>query len=91
MTEQEIIEIKKLLNKILKSNEGAITVDQLNEILAEKGYEVTLNKVTQLTEDSTDEQYASAKTIVDLAEEWEFTLSDNSTVTRKVLCLVSQP
>lgn len=91
MTEQEIIEIKKLLNKILKSNEEAITVDQLNEILAEKGYEVTLNKVIQLTENSTDDQYPSAKTIVDLAEEWEFTLSDNSTVTRKVLCLVSQP
>lgn len=91
MTEQEIIEIKKLLNKILKSNEGVITVDQLNEILAEKGYEVTLNKVTQLTEDSTDEQYPSAKAIVDLAEEWEFTLIDNSTVTRKMLCLISQP
>lgn len=91
MTEQEIIEIKKLLNKILKSTEGAITLEQLNEILATKGYEVVSNKVIQLTESSTDDEYPSAKTIVDLAEEWEFTLSDNSTVTRKVLCLVSQP
>lgn len=91
LTERDIIEIKKLLNKVIQNGENFITLDKLNEVLAEKGYEVTTNKVTELTENSTDDQYPSAKTIVDLAEEWEFTLTDNSTVTRKMLCLISQP
>ena len=91
LTERDIIEIKKLLNKVIQNGENFITLDKLNEVLAEKGYEVTTNKVTELTENSTDEQYPSAKAIIDLAEEWEFTLTDNSTVTRKMLCLISQP
>lgn len=91
MTEQTKNEIIKLLNMILKSDKGFITLDQLNEVLSEKGYEVSSNKVTVIDSNSTDDQYPSAKTVFDLGEEWEFTLSDNTTVTKIVLCLTSQP
>ena len=55
MTEQDIIKIKKLLNKILKNNAGYVTIDEVNEILQEdfsamaETWTFTLDDNTQVT------------------------------------------
>lgn len=55
MTEQDIIEIKKLLNKILKNNAGYVTIDEVNEVLQEdfsamaETWTFTLDDDTQVT------------------------------------------
>ena len=91
LTERDVIEIKKLLNQFVKNSQGFITLDQLNEILQNAGYEVTSNKSQSVNENSTSDEYPSGAAIASLAETWTFTLDDNTQVTKKVLCLTLQP
>lgn len=89
--EREIIEIKKLLNKIAKNKSGSfITLEQLREILQENGYESSENKVQDLNSNSTSDSYPSGAAIAALAETWTFTLDDNTQITKQVLCLPLQ-